>query len=187
MLLAFNKPYAVVSQFTPDGPKNQTLAAFAFPKNVYPLGRLDADSEGLLLLSDEPALNAKLLLPQHQHRRIYWSQVERIPCPEALEQLANGVLIEGRRTLPCKARILDPQPHVSERVPPIRFRKSVPTTWLELELVEGKNRQVRRMTAAIDHPTLRLLRIQIGTFPLADLPPGKWKQLSATERQQVFS
>src|SRR4051812_5202184 len=115
MLLAFNKPYGIVSQFTPDGSKNETLALFNFPKNVYPLGRLDADSEGLLLLSDEPSLNAKLLLPQHQHRRIYWSQVERIPTPEALAELSRGVIIDNRRTLPCNARILEPQPQIPER------------------------------------------------------------------------
>jgi 23S rRNA pseudouridine2457 synthase len=187
MLLAFNKPYGVVSQFTSDGSKNQTLAGFGFPKNVYALGRLDADSEGLLLLSDEPSLNAKLLLPQHQHRRIYWSQVERIPSKEALGELERGVRIEGRRTLPCRAKILDPQPEIPERTPPIRFRKSVPTCWIELELVEGKNRQVRRMTAAIGHPTLRLLRTQIGAFQLANVAPGQWKELTPKEREQVFA
>src|SRR6187549_12897 len=114
MLLAFNKPYGVISQFTPDGSKNRTLAAFEFPPHVYPIGRLDADSEGLLLLSDEASLNAKLLKPEHQHRRVYWSQVERVPTVEAMTALAKGVMIEGRRTLPCKARILDPQPTVAE-------------------------------------------------------------------------
>lgn len=187
MLIAFNKPYGVLSQFTPDGSPNRTLAEFGLPSNVYPIGRLDADSEGLLLLSDEPALNAQLLRPQHQHGRIYWSQVERIPAPEALQQLERGVQIAGHNTLPCRARILEPQPLVPPRDPPIRFRKNVPECWIELILIEGKNRQVRRMTAAVGHPTLRLMRVQIGQFPLADLPPGQWRKLNAAERAEVLS
>src|SRR5580765_2364608 len=163
VLLAFNKPYGVISQFTSDGSPNRTLAEFGFPSGVYSLGRLDADSEGLLLLSDEPSLNEKLLHPRHAHRRIYWAQVERIPTSAALLALAKGLQIQGRDTLPCSASMLDPQPAVPPRQPPIRFRKTVPTCWIALELVEGKNRQVRRMTAAIGHPTLRLLRVQIGS------------------------
>jgi 23S rRNA pseudouridine2457 synthase len=187
MLIAFHKPYAVLSQFTPDGSKNQTLAAFDFPKNVYPLGRLDADSEGLLLLTDEGELNAQLLRPEHQHGRVYWSQVERIPTPEALTALERGLLIDGRKTRPCKAHLLDPQPQIPDRTPPIRFRKTVPTCWIALELIEGKNRQVRRMTAAVGHPTLRLLRVRIGDFHLGTLAPGTWKPLTPTERQSVFA
>lgn len=186
MLLAFNKPYGVLSQFTPDGSPNRPLAEFTFPSGVYPIGRLDADSEGLLLLSDEPALNERLLHPKHAHLREYWVQVERIPAPEALEQLACGVMIQGRKTLPCRAWMLDPQPSVPPRDPPIRFRKSVPDCWIALELTEGKNRQVRRMTAAIGHPTLRLIRVRIGNFVLDDLPPGQWKQLSHAERAEVL-
>jgi 23S rRNA pseudouridine2457 synthase len=187
MLLAFNKPFGVISQFTSDGSKNRTLTEFGFPPNVYAIGRLDADSEGLLLLSDEGELNAQLLKPEHRHRRVYWSQVERVPNSEAMEKLAYGVVIDGRKTLPCKARVLSPQPVVAERNPPIRFRKSVPTCWIELELVEGKNRQVRRMTAAVGFPTLRLMRVQVGDFALADLPAGKWRELSNPERAQVFA
>ncbi len=187
MLLAFHKPYGVVSQFTPDGSKNRTLAEFALPQEVYALGRLDADSEGLLLLSDEPELNARLLLPQHQHGREYWAQVERIPDDAALAQLQAGLLIDGRRTLPCHARVLDPQPLIPARVPPIRFRLTVPTSWISLELVEGKNRQVRRMTAAVGFPTLRLVRKRIGQFHLADLEPGTWKELTPVQRDQVFA
>ncbi|MEI8234625.1 MAG: pseudouridine synthase [Verrucomicrobiota bacterium] len=186
MLLAFHKPYGVLSQFTPDGSPNRPLSAFGFPPNVYPIGRLDADSEGLLLLSDEAALNARLLSPSQCHARLYWAQVERIPAPEALARLAGGVFVAGRRTLPCRARLLNPQPQISPRDPPIRFRKNVPDCWIELELVEGKNRQVRRMTAAIGHPTLRLLRMQIGGFPLGDLPPGQWRELTPAERQAVL-
>src|SRR5579859_217994 len=169
MLIAFNKPFGVLSQFTSDGSANRTLADFGFPKKVYPLGRLDADSEGLLLLSDEAALNTRLLHPHHAHQREYWAQVERVPERAALEQLSKGVLVQGRRTLPCKAWVLEPQPDVPPREPPIRFRKAVPTCWVGLQLIEGKNRQVRRMTAAVGHPTLRLIRVRIGAFEIGAL------------------
>jgi 23S rRNA pseudouridine2457 synthase len=207
VLIAFNKPYGVVSQFTPDGPPHRTLAEFGFPKNVYPIGRLDADSEGLLLLSDEPEWNERLLHPRHAHEREYWAQVEKIPAPEVLKKLERGVVIQGRKTLPCRAWILEPQPEVGRvtpcapsdgnieprgahgvtrptlppRDPPIRFRKSVPDCWIGLELIEGKNRQVRRMTAVIGHPTLRLIRVRIGNFRLGDLPAGQWRILTAEE------
>jgi 23S rRNA pseudouridine2457 synthase len=187
MLIAFNKPFGVLSQFTGDGSANRTLAEFGFPKNVYPIGRLDADSEGLLLLSDEAEWNEKLLHPRHAHAREYWAQVEKIPAPESLGKLAKGILIQGRKTLPCRAWILEPQPEIPPRVPPIRFRKSVPDCWIGLELTEGKNRQVRRMTAAIGHPTLRLLRARIGKFWLGDLPAGQWKILSVAEGESVSS
>jgi 23S rRNA pseudouridine2457 synthase len=186
MLIAFNKPYGVISQFTPDGSPNRTLAEFGFPKGVYPIGRLDADSEGLLLLSEEPKLNQKLLHPKHAHEREYWVQVERVPAIETLDDLGKGVVVQGRETLPCRAWILEPQPDLPPREPPIRFRKSVPTCWLGLELIEGKNRQVRRMTAAIGHPTLRLVRTRIGRFELGGLEPEKWKILSVAERQRVL-
>lgn len=186
MLIAFNKPYGVISQFTRDGSPNRTLAEFGFPKRVYPIGRLDADSEGLLLLSDEPRLNELLLHPAHGHEREYWVQVERIPGPEALKQLDRGVLIQGRKTLPCRAAILDPQPQVPSREPPIRYRKSVPTCWLSLELIEGKNRQVRRMTAAVGHPTLRLMRVRIGRLRLGELFAGEFRELGAREREMVM-
>lgn len=187
MLLAFNKPYGVLSQFTPDGSPNRTLAEFNFPKGVYAIGRLDADSEGLLLFTDEAGLNTRLLHPRHAHKREYWAQVERVPTPEALAQLSKGVVIQGRKTLPCRAWLLDPQPSVPPRSPPIRVRKNVSDCWLGLELVEGKNRQVRRMTAAIGHPTLRLLRVRIGQFALGDLPPGQWRELRSEERQLVLA
>jgi 23S rRNA pseudouridine2457 synthase len=186
MLLAFHKPYGVVSQFTPDGSRHRALGEFGFPPRVYPLGRLDAESEGLLLLSDEPELNAQLLHPTHGHRRVYWAQVERIPSAEAFARLERGLLIGEHRTLPCQARLLDPQPSLAPRNPPIRFRKNVPDVWIALELVEGKNHQVRRMTAAIGHPTLRLVRVQIGELELGDLAPGKWRELSGAERAQVL-
>jgi 23S rRNA pseudouridine2457 synthase len=186
MLIAFNKPYGVISQFTPDGSPNRTLAEFGFPKDVYPIGRLDADSEGLLLLSDEGVLNQKLLHPREGHERIYWAQVENIPTKENLAKLQRGVLVQGRKTLPCVARLLEPQPELPPRDPPIRERKNIPAAWIALELVEGKNRQVRRMTAAIGHPTLRLIRVRIGRFELGDLAPGKWKVLSPAERKMVL-
>jgi len=186
MLLAFNKPYGVLSQFTSDGSSHRTLAEFNFPRGVYPLGRLDADSEGLLLLSDEPGLNERLLQPRHAHRRVYWAQVERIPSPTAFAGLQEGLKIQGRETLPCAAWMLEPQPEMPPREPPIRFRKSVPTCWIRLGLVEGKNRQVRRMTAAVGHPTLRLVRVQIGDFLLGSLPVGQWKALSPSERKLVL-
>jgi 23S rRNA pseudouridine2457 synthase len=181
VLIAFNKPFSIVSQFSGDGSNSRTLAEFNFPKNVYPIGRLDADSEGLLLLSDEPEWNEKLLHPRHAHEREYRAQVEKIPSPESLQKLEDGILIQGRKTLPCRAWLPEPQPEIPPRVPPIRFRKSVPDCWIGLELIEGKNRQVRRMTAAIGHPTLRLVRVRIGNFQLGDLPPGQWRNLNKQE------
>ena len=186
MLIAFNKPWGVLSQFTGDGSPNRTLAEFGFPKNVYALGRLDADSEGLLLLSDEAGLNTRLLDPKRQHPRIYWAQVERVPDDEALRKLSQGPVIQGRKSEPCRARLIEPDPEPAPRDPPIRARKRVPAAWVELELIEGKNRQVRRMTAAVGHPTLRLIRVQIGGFKLGELASGAWKELTAMERAEVF-
>jgi 23S rRNA pseudouridine2457 synthase len=186
VLIAFNKPFGVLSQFTSDGSPNRTLAEFGFPKGVYPLGRLDADSEGLLLLSDEPGLNTRLLDPKRQHPRIYWAQVERVPSAEALRELERGPVLQGRKSESCKARVIEPQSEPAPRDPPIRFRKTVPTAWIELELIEGKNRQVRRMTAAIGHATLRLIRVQIGSFRLEGLPAGQWRELTLRERDEVF-
>jgi 23S rRNA pseudouridine2457 synthase len=185
VLIAFNKPFGVLSQFTGDGSANRTLAEFGFPKNVYPIGRLDADSEGLLLLSDEAKWNEKLLHPRHAHEREYWAQVEKIPSPDSLSKLEKGILIQGRKTLPCRARILALQPEIPARVPPIRFRKSVSDCWIGLELIEGKNRQVRKMTAAIGHPTLRLIRVRISNFWLGDLLSGHWKIVNRQERTLI--
>ena len=188
MLLALHKPYGVLSQFTPEpGSRWRTLADFGLPPRVYPLGRLDADSEGLLLLSDEPGLNTRLLDPRQSHRREYWAQVEHIPDPDALARLQRGLDLGDFRTRPCRAWRLDPPPALPPRDPPIRARKNVPDCWLALELVEGKNRQVRRMTAAIGHPTLRLFRARIGDFRLGDLPATRWRELSAVERAAVFA
>jgi 23S rRNA pseudouridine2457 synthase len=189
VLICFHKPYGILSQFTPEpGSKWRTLAEFGFPKNVYPIGRLDADSEGLLLLSDEPQWNARLLHPSRAHVREYWAQVENIPTPQSLRSLEAGVMIGGRRTLPCRARMLDPQPEVASRIPPIRVRKTVPDCWVSLELVEGKYHQVRRMTAAVGHPTLRLMRVRIGELHLEKVDgvqPGTWTELDEAGRAAV--
>ncbi|MEO6874401.1 MAG: pseudouridine synthase [Opitutaceae bacterium] len=189
MLLALHKPYGVLSQFSPElGSKWRTLADFSLPANVYAIGRLDADSEGLLLLSDEPGLNHRLLDPANAHQREYWAQVERVPTPESLQRLAHGgIVIDDYQTLPCRACLLAPAPLIAPRIPPIRVRKTVPDSWLSLELIEGKNRQVRRMTAAIGHPTLRLLRVRVGQFALGELASGQWRELTAAERTAVFA
>ena len=186
MLIAFHKPYGVNSQFTSERAGSRTLAEFRFPPGVYPLGRLDADSEGLLLLADEPSLNERLLHPSQRHSRRYWAQVERIPSEGALQKLSKGMGIQGRRTLPCRVWRLDPPPALAARIPPIRFRKQVPDCWIALELIEGKNRQVRRMTAAVGHPTLRLIRVQIGSLALGNLAAGQWRILRPAERKLVF-
>lgn len=187
MLIAFHKPYGVICQFQKDESPNRTLAEFGFPPHVYPIGRLDADSEGLLLLSDEPELNDRLLNPKHAHVREYWAEVERVPERSALDELERGVVVQGRRTRPCRARVIEPAPEVPPRVPPVRFRKSVPTCWIALELTEGRNRQVRHMTAAIGHPTLRLRRVRIGAFELGGLEPGQWRELDQAERRRVLT
>lgn len=190
MLIAFHKPFGVLSQFTADGSRHRTLADFDFPPRVYSLGRLDAESEGLLLLSDEPDLNAKLLRPERGHRRTYWALVERLPSRDSLKKLEHGIAISERKseyqTLPCRVWMLDPQPDVPPREPPVRFRKNVQDVWIALELIEGKNHQVRKMTAAIGHPTLRLIRVKIGSFVLEKIPPSEWRKLSEEERAEVF-
>ena len=185
MLLALNKPYGVLSQFTPDHPGQRTLSEFKFPKNVYPLGRLDRDSEGLLLLSDEPGLNTKLLDPKNAHPRTYWAQVEGEVTEDALQQLRKGVVIEGKKTLTAEAKQISP--YLPPRDPPIRFRQNIPTSWIELTLREGRNRQVRKMTAAVGFPTLRLLRVAIGQFHLpSDLTPGHWRKLTESGRSKIL-
>lgn len=188
MLLVFNKPYGVLSQFTSEEPGRRTLAEFGLPPKVYPVGRLDADSEGLLLLTDEAGLNDRLLHPARGHWRRYWAQVEGEPSMESLGVLAAGVVVQGRRTLPARAWRLEPQPAVPPRNPPIRVRKSISDCWIAVELHEGRNRQVRRMTAAMGHATLRLMRVRIGAFDLpGDLAPGSWRELSAREMEAVFA
>ncbi len=187
--IAFFKPFQILCQFSKEqGSEKKTLAEFDFPKNVYPVGRLDYDSEGLLILTDDARLNDALLNPKHQHKRTYLAQVERIPEAEALKQLCTGVVIEGRKTLPSKAILIDGEPALPERDPPIRYRKNIPTSWLQLSLHEGKNRQVRKMTAAVGHPTLRLVRHSIGELTLDELnlSPGAWIYLSDEQIKCLF-
>jgi 23S rRNA pseudouridine2457 synthase len=174
VVIAFNKPYGVLSQFTPEpGSAWGTLAAYGMPAGVYPVGRLDADSEGLLVLTDEARFATEVF---DGHVREYLVQVEGIPTEAALRRLESGVVIGGYTTRPARARRLDPPPAVGPRVPAIRVRRSIPDSWISLELTEGKNRQVRRMTAAVGHPTLRLVRSRIGALRLDQLglAPGAW-------------
>lgn len=181
-IIAFHKPYDVLSQFTAEEDGQRTLAEFALPPGVYPVGRLDRDSEGLLLLSNDGAFIKRVLDPRHGHPRTYLAQVERVPDAAALQALRGGVDIrvggKVHRTRPCHADLLDNEPDLPLRDPPIRFRKSVPTAWLRLVLTEGKNRQVRRMTAAVGFPTLRLVRVAIGALRLDGLAPGQWREVS---------
>jgi len=185
MIILFNKPYGVLSQFTPGTHPGShgTLADYgSFPPEVYAAGRLDADSEGLLLLTDDPELTHRLLDPHFRHPRTYYVQVERVPDDRALRELASGTIrLDGQRLLPARVRPLHAEPEFPPRSVPIRFRKNVPTAWIELTLAEGKNRQVRRMTAAVGHPTLRLIRWAIGPLTCAGLNPGKWRALSGVE------
>ncbi|HZC35769.1 MAG TPA: pseudouridine synthase [Chthoniobacterales bacterium] len=181
MLIAFNKPFGVLSQFTPDGSGNRTLAEFGIPKGVYPIGRLDADSEGLLLFSDQPEWNARLLRPGEGHEREYWVQVEGVATQEKLQRLSSGVVVQGCTTLPCFVQTLEKSPDFPARNPPVRFRKTVPDCWLGIILREGRNRQVRRMTAAVGLPTLRLVRVRIGKLWLKDLAPGEWVEVKESE------
>jgi 23S rRNA pseudouridine2457 synthase len=177
--IIFNKPYGVLSQFTPEH-GHRSLADFAFPKGVYPAGRLDHDSEGLLLLTSDGGLQARVADPKHKLPKTYWAQVEREITPEALARLRAGLTLNDGPTRPCGARPL-PDPGLPARVPPVRFRKTVPTSWAELQLKEGRNRQVRRMLAAVGFPVLRLLRRAIGPLTLAGLEPGEWRELSPAE------
>jgi 23S rRNA pseudouridine2457 synthase len=184
--IAFNKPYGVLPCFTdPDG--RQTLANYIDLPGVYAAGRLDMDSEGLLLLTSEGRLAHYITDPQHKMAKIYLAQVERIPNAEALEQLREGVVLNGKKTKPAEVCLLPDDPQLPERPVPIRFRKNVPTAWVEITLREGLNRQVRRMTAAVGHPTLRLMRVAIGPIVLGDLRPGQWRDLTDREIEQIYS
>ncbi|MFI5202130.1 MAG: pseudouridine synthase [Candidatus Kapaibacterium sp.] len=179
--IILHKLYDVLSQFTEEVPGQRTLVEFGLPRGLYAAGRLDRDSEGLLLLTNDGPLIKKLLEPGMGHERTYLVQVEGIPNLEAIAQLETGVTIQGYRTLPAKAKILKEEPALPLREPPIRVRKSIPTSWIELTLREGKNRQVRHMTAAIGHPTLRLVRTAIGPITLGNLRPGQWRELTKSE------
>jgi 23S rRNA pseudouridine2457 synthase len=178
--ILFNKPYAVLSQFTSEDGK-QSLQDFGFPKEVYPVGRLDYDSEGLLLLTDDNNIKHKLTDPKFKLPKTYLVQTERIPSAEALQRLRDGVVIEARKTRPAQVRLLEADPDLPPRSVPVRFRKTVPTAWIELTIREGRNRQVRKMTAAVGHPTLRLVRIKIGNISMDGLQPGQWKTIKRVD------
>lgn len=173
MLIAFNKPFNVLCQFT-DGAGRRTLADFVTIKDVYPAGRLDYDSEGLLLLTDEGPLQHRIANPRNRMKKTYLAQVERIPDDRALALLRRGVKLKDGMTAPAGARLVAEPGWLWPREPPIRCRRNIPTAWLEITLTEGRNRQVRRMTAAVGHPTLRLVRVSIGAWSLDGLRPGKW-------------
>lgn len=168
----------MITQFSGAG---STLRDYIQLKDVYPVGRLDHDSEGLLLLTDDGALQHRLTTPKFAHFRTYWVQVEGQPDSRSLRELADGVLVQGIPTRPAKVKLLDEEPSLPPRNPPIRFRKTVPTAWIEITLTEGRNRQVRRMTAAVGYPTLRLVRIAMGDLRLEGLLPGEWRNLSDSE------
>ncbi len=177
MLIALNKPYGVLCQFSRDGDRS-TLADFVPVPDVYPAGRLDTDSEGLLLLTDDGGLQHRITDPRHKLPKTYLVQVEGEPCAETMARLRTGVVLNDGLTRPCDARRVDVPDWLWDRHPPVRFRKSIPTQWIEIVLREGRNRQVRRMTAAVGHPTLRLIRVAIGPWSLEGLSPGQWRRLS---------
>ena len=174
-LLCFNKPYGVLSQFTPEG-RWRGLREFIDVPDVYVAGRLDADSEGLLLLTSDGQVQARIADPRFKMEKTYWVQVEGLPDAAALEALCQGVQLNDGPTLPARAQVIEPPPEVWEREPPIRVRQAKPTAWIELVIREGRNRQVRRMTAAMGYPTLRLIRAAIGPYTLTGLAPGCWQQ-----------
>ena len=178
-LLCLNKPYGVLSQFTPEG-KWQGLKDWIDVPSVYVAGRLDADSEGLLLLTNDGQLQARIADPRYKMEKTYWVQVEGVPDEAALQRLRDGVELNDGTTLPAKARLIAPQPAMWPRSPPIRVRQNIPDCWIELIIREGKNRQVRRMTAAVGHPTLRLVRMAIGPYSIEGLEPGQWVDVLAT-------
>ena len=183
MLIAFNKPYGVLSQFTDKGTAGSTrptLSAYIDVPGVYPAGRLDRDSEGLLMLTDDGKLQARIAEPKHKMEKTYWAQVEGLPDEAALQAFRTGLDLKDGRTRPARVALIDEPPGLWERDPPIRYRKSVPDCWLEINISEGKNRQVRRMTAAIGHPTLRLIRCSIGDWTLDGLKPGEWRAVDVS-------
>lgn len=173
-ILLFNKPYGVLSQFTPEG-RWQGLKDYLEIPGVYPAGRLDADSEGLLLLTDDGGLQARIADPRYKLEKTYWVQVEGVPTEAALQALRQGVALKDGVTRPAQARLMEEPPGLWQREPPIRYRAAIPTAWIELKIREGKNRQVRRMTASVGYPTLRLIRAAIGRASLDGLAPGAWR------------
>ena len=177
-VLLFNKPYGVICQFSRDG-LHPTLADYISIPGFYPAGRLDTDSEGLLLLTDDGKLQHRITDPKHKLPKTYWVQVEGVPDEAALQRLRSGVKLSDFTTQPAEARLMDEPADLWQRDPPVRFRKDIPTSWLQLTIREGKNRQVRRMTAAVGFPTLRLIRYAIGDWKLDGIAPGKWLNINA--------
>lgn len=173
-LILFNKPYGVICQFTPEA-GYKSLKDFIRLPGFYPAGRLDADSEGLVLLTDNGKLQNKISDPRHGLPKTYWVQVEGVPDEAALDKLRHGVTLSGFKTMPAQVRAMDEPASLWPRTPPIRLRKDIPVSWIELTLKEGKNRQVRRMTAAVSFPTLRLIRYAVGPYSLSDIAPGEWR------------
>jgi 23S rRNA pseudouridine2457 synthase len=183
--LLLYKPFGVLTQFTDRTiPPRPTLADFVPIPHVYSAGRLDADSEGLLLLTDDGRMKNRLMQPEFAHRRTYWVQVEGVPTDDALEALREGVLVQGEWTRPAEAWVMS-EPDLPPRVPPIRYRAAIPTAWISLTLTEGRNRQVRRMTAAVGLPTLRLVRWSMENLTLAGMAPGEWRDLSGPELRSL--
>lgn len=180
-VILFNKPFGVLSQFT-DEAGRRTLKDYIDVPGVYAAGRLDADSEGLLVLTDDGALQARLADPRHRQSKTYWVQVEGTPENAALERLRHGVILNDGETRPAQARLMEEPPQLWARDPPIRTRKHIPTAWIELILGEGRNRQVRRMTAAVGLPTLRLVRWQVGPWSVEGLAPGAWRDVSVSRQ-----
>ena len=181
-LILFNKPFQVLSQFTCNESDKETLASFIKEPGVYAAGRLDYDSEGLLLLTDNGQLQHRIAHPKHKSVKTYWAQVEGTPTQDQIQQLCKGVMLKDGITLPAQVKAMD-EPDIWKRVPPIRERSNIPTTWLEIKIHEGRNRQVRRMTAAINHPTLRLIRAAIGEWDISGLAPGEFKKVDLTDKQ----
>jgi 23S rRNA pseudouridine2457 synthase len=183
-IVLFNKPFQVLTQFN-DSDGRDTLKKYIDIPNVYPAGRLDRDSEGLLLLTDDGALQHQISHPKYNKTKTYWVQVERIPNESDLEKLRQGVVLKDGLTKPAEVKMISP-PDVWERTPAVRFRQSIPTQWLEISITEGKNRQVRRMTAAIGYPTLRLIRVRIGDYLLGDLAPGEFKVINLVKNPKKY-
>ncbi|MCC9135491.1 pseudouridine synthase [Pontibacter silvestris] len=182
--IILNKPYEVLTQFT-DEAGRATLKKYVNVPGIYPVGRLDYDSEGLVLLTDDKALQHRLSDPKFKVEKTYWVQVDNVPTEDALEELRRGVYIKNIKTSPARVRVLEEDPQIWERSKPIRFRKNIPTSWVEIKISQGMNRQIRRMTAAVGYPTLRLIRPNIGPLSVGNLQPGEYRELTFEEVNEL--